>query len=492
MFATTQRSARVALGVALAALVSAALPTAASAQKLVIEAGKVITQAGEPIDDGVIVIDGGRITAVGKRGEVEVPWDAPVLGGPELVAFPGFVEAHSNDGTDRPNENIDIAAFLDLRDSIDPVSFFYEDCRRAGITTINVQHGWNCVVGARGIIVRPVGMTVGEMTLRGGYGLKMSARAKNGKSPATQAQALREAFGELRRYLGEVVQDKKDGKDLARREAMYQGRELEGEKAKGRPMGGTAWKVEGLELVPRGEIDEKQEPLLDVVEGRYDVFFECGSARDVPLAIEIARDNGFLENTVLVVGGDCWKAADEIAKAGLSVIHQGPLTHTERDPMTGEETETFALGVYEEKGIPYALSSQSTSTNALWFQAAMATGLGVDRQKALDAVTTVPAEMIGLADRVGSLEPGKDGNVVLFTGDPLSVTSWVQYVVVDGEKVYDRAEDLRNKHLIEGQEPRGGAPEAAASRDDEKQDEKDDEEKDEKKKDDDEGEEDGE
>src|SRR5262245_17931127 len=77
---------------------------AQSDAKPVIEAGRIITQAGPDIENGRIVIAGGRIVAVGKADEVEKPWDATVLGGTAFVAFPGFIEAHTSQGMDRPNE----------------------------------------------------------------------------------------------------------------------------------------------------------------------------------------------------------------------------------------------------------------------------------------------------------------------------------------------------------------------------------------------------
>jgi len=458
---------RIAARGALGALGLVALTTAATAQdgsgRLVVEAGRIVTQAGPDILDGVIVIDGGRILAMGPAAEVEKPWDAPVVGGPDLVAFPGFVEAHSSSGMDRSNENMDVAPYLDVRDSVDPVAYFFEDCLRWGITTVNVQQGGNCVIGGRGMIVRPVGMTIEEMAVRPGFGIKMSAAPKSGKSRPTQVQALRTAFDDLRRYLEELVEKEKDEKGYAAREAMFQGRDLEEEKAKGREMGGTAWKVEGLELIPRGAIDEKMEPLLDVVEGRYSIFFWCGRPVDVGHALEVARDNGFLAFTTLVIDASCWKAADEIAEAGVPVVLDDELVDIERDPVTGEEIETFVPGVLRDKGIRFALSSQNSSTNSLWYQAALATGLGLDRQAALDAVTVVPAEILGMANDVGSLEVGKLGNVCLFGGDPLDVTSWVEYVVIEGRQVYDRSEDLRNRHLLEGVQPPNTASERHGS-----------------------------
>lgn len=444
-------------GLALLATVGAAPLTAAPTDKLVIEAGRIVTQAGDDIEDGYIVIVEGRITAIGAKADVKKPWDAPVIGGPDFVAFPGFVEAHTSSGMDRPNENVDVAPFLDIRDSLDPVSYFFEDCLRWGITTVNVQQGSQCVVGAQGMIVRPIGMTIEEMAVRPSYGIKISVAPKRGKSRATQLQTARQAFSELRRYLEDLVQSERDERGYAKREALFQGRDLEGEKAKGRAMEGSAWKVDGLELIPRGALDDKYAPLLDVVEGKRPVFLYCGAPMDVPRAIELARENGFLAQTTLVINESCWKAAHAIAEAGLSVVLEDDLVHIERDAVTGEEIETFVPQVLADHGITFAISSANANTNSLWYQAALSIGLGLDRQAALDAVTKVPAQILGMGDQVGSLEVGKHGNVLLFSGDPLSVTSWIEHVVIEGTAVYDRSKDLRNRHLLEGTQPPGTA-----------------------------------
>lgn len=437
--------------------------SATAADKLVVEAGRIITVQGPEIVDGVIVIEDGRITAIGPASEVEKPWDAPVVGGPEFTAFPGFIEAKTSRGLDRANESVDVAPFLDVRDSLDPINFFFEDCLRWGMTTINVQQGEDCVIAGRGRVVKPHGDTVEEMTVRPSFGLVLSASPKRGKSRATQSQALRQAFVELREHLEQLVQEKRDGDDRARREALYQGRDLEGERAKGRAMSSTAWKVDGLELVPRGEVDEKQEPLLDLVEGRVAAFFHCSQPMDVHRALEIARDNGFLARTTLVLGPACWKAADVVAEAGVPAVLSGDLTHTERDPVTGDEIETFVPTVYEEAGVRFALSSENSSTRSLWYQAALAVGGGVPRETAIEAVTRVPAEILGLGDRVGALAEGMDGNVVILTGDPLSSTTWVDTVVLEGEAVYRRDEDVRNRHLLEGIAQPGTQPSQGSS-----------------------------
>ncbi len=426
--------------------------------KIVIKCGRVVTGNGPDIENGVVVIEEGRIVAVGK--DEKAAWDAEVLDHPELVAYPGFVEAHSSRGMDRPNENIEVAPFLDVRDSIDPINFYFEDVLRQGITTINVQQGPLCVIGGQGRVVKPVGLTVDEMTVRSSSGLKIVAGSRPGRSRATQAQVLRKTFGELRAYLEKLVQDKKDGKDYARREALFQGRDMDKDENKnGRAMEGVAsWKLENFEIVPRGEVDEKQEPLLRLVEGKLMAFVYCDSAVAVNNALETARSNGFLANTVLVLDGDAWKAADIIAESGVSVVLGPNQLFVERDPLTGKEIETFVPKVFFDKKVRFALQSLNSTAQSLWFQAAQCVGRGIDRKSALDAVTRTPAEILRLGKQVGSLEKGKDGNVVLASGDPLSVTSTVQFVVIEGNLVYDRSKDSRARQLLEGIEQANAGP----------------------------------
>ena len=115
-----------------------------------------------------------------------------------------------------------------------------------------------------------------------------------------------------------------------------------------------------------------------------------------------------------------------------------------------------------DKGIPFSLASSNDTTQSLWFQAAMAISGGLTRDQALAAVTTHPAKMIGLEGRVGQLKAGADADLVLYSGDPLSVTSFVEYVVINGALVYDRSKDVRVKYLLEGVTPAGAAVDTEA------------------------------
>ncbi len=431
----------------------------ASDGRLAIRVGRIITNNGPDIENGTIYIEGGRIQSVGTDAG---RWDAEVIDHPELVAFPGWVEAHSIRGMDRPNENIEVAPFLDVRDSIDPINFYFEDCLRQGVLAINVQQGSFCAIGGQGRVVKPFGLTIEDMTLRPSSGIKVVA-TRPGRSRALQVQALRRAFRDLRDHLEKLVVDKKDGKDSARREELFQGRDPDKEEnKKGRPMEGDApWKVKNFETVPRGEVDEKQSPLLRLVEGKMMAFVACDGAVSVVQALEIARENGFLANTVLVVEGDAWKAADRIAEAGVPVVLAPQLLYTERDPMTGKEIETFVPGVFREKKVRFALQSLNPSAQSLWFQAATCVGYGIPRDEAIAAATKVPADILRLGERLGTIEKGKDGNILLLSGDPLAVTTSVEYVVLDGNLVYDRSKDVRVQQVLEGLEQPNAAPAGA-------------------------------
>jgi imidazolonepropionase-like amidohydrolase len=205
-------------------------------------------------------------------------------------------------------------------------------------------------------------------------------------------------------------------------------------------------------------VDERQEPLLRLVEGKLMAFVHCDGAVSVVQALDIARENGFLANTVLVLEGDAWKAADRIAEAGVPVVLPSSLLYVENDPITGKEVETFVPGVFRAKKVRYVLQSLNPSAQSLWFQVATCVGYGIPREEAIAAATKVPAEMLRLGDRLGTLEKGKDGNVLLLSGDPLAVTTTVQYVVLDGNLVYDRTTDKRVQQLLEGVEQPNSAP----------------------------------
>lgn len=433
----------------LVALVVAMAGPVPAAETVAFTGGKVLRVGGDPIDDGTIVIEDGRITAIGQ--EVEIPFEAMVVDVSGKVIFPGLVLAHTSGGLDFPNENVPVAPFLDVYDSLDPSSMFFEDALRAGMTALNVHQGNNAVVAGIGRAVRPIGLMVEEMTIRPDTGIKLSMGPKQGYDRMVHTALLREAFDELEDYLGRLAEKKYEEKLEEEDEEI----DVLPEEAKER----------GRELIRDEDLDDKHRNLVRLLEGRLDALFYCNRAMDVLRAIEVAREQGFLERTTFVVGTEAFKATDAIAETGRPVVLPADLVHRERDPRTDEETETFIPKVFADAGIPFALSIDAGSSYGeqfLTYQAARCVRGGIDRETALRAITLVPAGIAGLEERLGSLEPGKDGDLLVLSGDPLDITTRVERVYVGGRQVYDVEKDRGMERILRGLRTEVGADDESA------------------------------
>lgn len=429
-------------------LLAATTAGTAHAQVVAVRGGRVITVDGAELDDGVVLVRDGRIAAVGSRGGVQIPYDATVIDATGKVVFPGYVLAHTTTGMDRGNEALPITPFLDVADAMDPGNLGYEDALRDGITTLSVQQGNDTLIGGVGRVVRPMGLTQDEMTVRSPGGLKLSVGGKAGWDRIRERARLREAFAGLRDYLEGVA------------ERRYE----EEEKAAGRTVTVAPDKARelGRPLIRSEDLDDLHRNLWLLVEGQLDAVIYCAAARDVDYAISMALELGFLERATFVLGGDSFKAAAVLKEAGRPVIVDR-IVYREEDPVTGEETETFVPRVLIDAGLEPALLADPDASFAerfLWYQAARCVREGVTRDAALKAVTLWPARAIGMGDRLGSITVGKDANLLLLSGDPLSARSHVETVLLEGKVVYERSKDHRLRRLITGAEPAPTAPPA--------------------------------
>lgn len=418
----------------------------ARGQVVVVRGGRVITVDGPELEDGVVLVRDGRIAAVGSKAAVQVPYDAQVIDATGKVVFPGFVLAHTTTGMDRANEALPVTPFLDVSDALDPGSLAYEDALRDGITSLHVIQGHDTLVGGVGRVVRPMGLTQDEMTVRAPSALKLSVGAKSGWDRIRERARLREVFAELQDYLDGVAERRFD----------------EEEKAAGRPVNTPPQKAreQGRALIRADDLDDAHRNLWLLVQGQLDAAIYCAAARDVDFALAMALELGFLERTTLVLGGDSWRAVDVLKEAKRPLV-LATIVHREEDPITGEERETFVPRVLMDAGLEPALLVEPDASFAerfLWYQAARCVREGVAREQALRAITLWPARAIGLGDRLGSITAGKDGNLLILSGDPLSARTHVETVLLEGKVVYERAKDFRLRRLITGEEPGPGAP----------------------------------
>ncbi|MEW6747372.1 MAG: amidohydrolase family protein [Planctomycetota bacterium] len=412
-------------------------PTAVAADRVAIQAGRVITVSGPEIPGGIILIEDGRITAVGEG--LEIPFDAMVIDASDKVVMPGLVEPHTQNGLDVPNENLPVTPFVSVYDALDPVDYYFEDALREGITTIGVVPGHNCVIGGMGRVVRPQGVTVEEMTVLDEMGLKLSMAPKRGMNRMTQMAMLREAFLAVDDHLESLAEKKYVDEHKKGKEEFHYDPNVARE--------------QGRSLIKDADVEDRWLNLLRLTRGELPAFIYCELAMDVPHALETAKERGFFDKTVLVLDADCYKAVDLVKESGRPVILSSVLIYEERDPVTNEKKETFVPGVFSEHGIPFAIQRSSRDDLArghFWYQAAICVREGMEREKALKAVTLWSAEAIGVGSRLGSIEPGKDADLVILTGDPLQATSWVDKVLLAGRVAYEREKDTRLEKLLKG------------------------------------------
>jgi imidazolonepropionase-like amidohydrolase len=368
---------------------------------IAIKGARVIPVSGPELENAVILMRGGKIEAVGK--DLEIPWDARVIDGSKKVVVPGFVEAHTFRGTDRPNERLASVPFVSTFDSINPVDPFYEDALRQGVTTLGVMPGNDTMIGGQGCVVRPVGVTTESMMLVKNVALKISLRPRPGVSRMAHVAALRKELQDA----AEALKDKK------------------------------------------AEPDARREPLARLLKGLLPAFVYCPTASDVHRAMELA--DTFQFKAKLVLGRDGWKAAADIARKGYEVVLDPELEYWETDEERHEEVRRFGGEAPAKAGLRFAFQTDALphGSSYLWFQAATAVKNGLSRAEALRAATLAPAEILGLGSRIGSIEKGKDANVVVLTGDPLEAQTWVDLVLIEGKTVYERAKDEKLKRVLE-------------------------------------------
>jgi len=387
---------------------------------------QLITVSGDAIDNGVIVVQNGVIQRVGDSG-TRIPRNAEVVDVSGKVIMPGLVDTHSHigegDGGDRSS-----ALHPDVRimDAIDPRSDTFKKALAGGITSVNVMPGSGHLMSGQTVYLklRPAN-TIEDMLLvvneeENIYGGMKMANGTNplGSSPFPQTRAksaamVRNLFVQAQEYQQKV-------------EAA------EGDESK---------------MPPR---DLKMEALVQVLEGKRIVHNHTHRHDDILTAIRLSQEFGY--RVVLHHVSEAYKVADEIAEAGVgsSIItldsFGGKLEAAEFSNKNAVALEKAGalVGMHTDDGI--------TDSRLFLRSTAMAMREGFSRQKAIEAVTIANAIMMDIDDRVGTLEKGKDADLVILSGDPFSVYTQVEETWIEGQKVWDRDNPEDKKYATGGYE----------------------------------------
>ncbi len=383
-----------------------------------ISGGRVVPIVGEEIPGGTVLIENGKIAAVG--GNVAVPDGARVIDAAGSWVLPGFIEAHGHLGVSEEaegwagqdtNEMTEpVTAHVRAIDAINPAEMGFRDAISGGVLAVNVNPGSGNPVGGQTVALKCWGRTVDQMALRQPSGMK-SALGENPKrvygeqkkTPSTRlgtAAVIRGALVDAANYLRRI--EAEQAKPEAERKPVD--RDL---------------KLEALGRVLRREIPWRQ---------------HCHRADDIATAIRIADEFGY--DLVIDHGTEAHLLADILAARDIPVII-GPLL-TSRSKVELRNRSLANPGKLARAGVTIAITTDHpvVPVNFLVHQAALAVKDGLDRETALRALTINPARIAGIEDRLGSIEPGKDADLVLWSGDPLDVLSRAERAFVDGAEIY--------------------------------------------------------
>ena len=402
-----------------AVLLSALVAPTARAQTIALTGAKVYPVSQPPIENATVVIVSGKITAVGatvaipagaERIDVSGKWITPGLIDPVTVL--GVVEVgavpESNDARAKGEKSV--AAAFRVWDGLNPASRLWAPTRNEGVTTVGIVPTGGLISG-QAAVVDLVDGTRTQMLRR--KPAAVYAQLQGGATPETSAR------GEVLQRLRELLQDAKTY--AAKREAY--------ESARTRTFATTRPNLDALVSVVRGQV-----PLMLAVD----------RAADIDAALDLARE--FALKLVLVSAEEGWKVADRIASSKVPVI-VGALNNIPGNFATlASRQENAAL--LRRAGAQVALSAGGESFNVrnLKQHAGNAVAYGLPWDEALRAVTLTPAEILGVSAGVGTLQAGKDANLVVWDGDPFEFGTRAVRVLVHGREI---AQPSRQDLLME-------------------------------------------
>jgi imidazolonepropionase-like amidohydrolase len=412
----------------------------ARGEVLVLEGAHVIPVAGPEIARGIIVVRDGRIEAVGPVGEVQPPSGATVEDVGGRVVIPGLVDTHSHVGIyPRPavTANQDgnemtgpVQPALRAIDAIDPADPGIHMALAGGVTTANVMPGSGNVMGGQTAYVKLRGRTVEEMVISGTVGgMKMA----NGENP-------KRVYGSR----NEMPTTRMGTAALAR-QIFVRAQEYQSRQAR---HGEAADEESGKESETLSERDLGLEPLVEVLEGQRIVQHHTHRADDILTVLRLANEFGF--RVVIQHGTEAYKVADILAREEVPVsiiIIDAPGGKHE-----AAEYNPKNAAILEKAGVKVAIHTDDfiNPSRFLLREAALAVRGGMSRQGALEAVTLNAAEMLDLGARIGSIEPGKDADLVVLSGDPFSVETRVLATYIEGQKVFDRSDPRERRYATGG------------------------------------------
>lgn len=379
------------------------------AQNIAVKGETVYTAAGDALTNGVVLIKDGTIERVGTENSVQIPGDYEVYEAKYVT--PGLIDSRSTVGlagiynVDADQDQLETSSAIqpELRaiDAYNPQEELVEFLRDLGITTVHTGHGPGAVISGQTAVVKTAGRTMNEVLLDSVHALSItlgSSVRNNFSNPGTRSKAV----------------------------AMFR-QEL---------IGAREYVANRDESTRR---DLKNETLADLLDGKIYAMINAHRVADIMTALRLQEEFGF--KLVLEGASEAYLVMDEIKAAGIPVIIHPTMMRTGGD---GENASFETAGKLADAGIPVLFQSgyegYVPKTRVVLFEAAIAVANGLSHDAALRSLTIEAAEFLDVSDRVGSLEPGKDADLVLFNGDPFEYLTRTDAVFINGKAVYTAGE----------------------------------------------------
>ena len=394
-----------------------------AAQTVAITGGKVYPVSGPPIENGTVLIKDGKIVAVGAN--ITVPADAEKVDASGKWVTPGLVDAETQLGLvevgfgaganeSRARSEQGITPDFTSWDGLNPRSVLIPPAREEGVTSVMSTPGGGLIAG-QAAMIDLFGDTRAEMILRAPAAMIASIGDEGGDGAPAKGQQIAK--------LREILQDTR----------YYQKHVAEFDRGQSRQMSLNPGSLAAL---------------VPVLEGKVPLLINADQASDIQSAIDLAKEFGI---KVIIGGGEeAWEVADRLAAAKIPVLAGAESNIPSSFSTLGARQDNVAL--LRKAGVEVALIGNGAGDESLFnvrnirYEAGNAVGYGLSWNDALKAITQAPAEIFGVADKIGTLQAGHEANVVVWDGDPFEFATRAVAVYVHGKKQNDVSrQDLLTK-----------------------------------------------
>lgn len=382
---------------------------------LALTGGKVMTMTGDIFPRGTVIIEGKKIVSVGE--DLPIPDGCQRVSVAGCLVTPGLVEAHCHVGMveeiyreegDDGNEYTDpVTPHLRALDAVNPMDLGFSDALAAGVTTVVTSPGSANIIGGEMIALKTWGLVADEMVVRCPVGLKaaLGENPKRNYGKEKKMPATRMASAALLREVLVKAQD-------------YLDRQQRAADGKGDP--------------PARDL--KMEAVARVLRGAVPLRVHAHRADDIMTAVRIARE--FNLRLILEHCTEGHLVAGRLAALGIPAVVGPVITNRAKVELQNRSLETAAALFKAGAQVAIMTDHPVVPIQYLALSAGLAARGGLDESRALEAITSAAARIAGLADRVGSLAPGLDADIVVWEGHPFDLRSRVRQVYLEGELVY--------------------------------------------------------